>query len=62
VLRYDALDRREPFRDVKLKRDDLLRLWSPVVLNLAAPESEPERLIEPASWPTTCRSPTRAAT
>jgi hypothetical protein len=27
VLRYDVLDRTEPFTDVKFKRDDLLRLW-----------------------------------
>jgi hypothetical protein len=27
VLKYDPLDWREPFSDVKLKRDDLLRLW-----------------------------------
>ena len=30
VLRYDASDRREPFKNVKLRRDDLLRLWPPV--------------------------------
>jgi hypothetical protein len=27
VLRYEVLDRDEPFTEVKLKRDDLLRLW-----------------------------------
>jgi hypothetical protein len=30
VLRYDALDRREPFTEVKFRRDDLLRLWPAV--------------------------------
>lgn len=30
VLRYDALDRAEPFTKVKLKRDDLMRLWPEV--------------------------------
>lgn len=30
VLKYDALDRATPFTKVKLKRDDLLRLWPEV--------------------------------
>lgn len=40
VLRYDALVRREPFREVKLKRNDLLRLWPPIPVG--APVAEPE--------------------
>jgi hypothetical protein len=27
VFRYDALDRSEPYREVRFKRDDLLRIW-----------------------------------
>src|SRR5262249_26890884 len=27
VLRYDPLDRRDPFTEVKLRRDDLITLW-----------------------------------
>lgn len=29
VLRYDALDREEPFKNVRFRRIDLLRLWAP---------------------------------
>jgi hypothetical protein len=45
ALKYDALDRREPFTEVKLKRDDLLRLWPAVTV--AAVQPEAERLITP---------------
>ena len=45
VLKYDALDRRAPFTEVKLRRDDLMALW---------PESkgfEPDE--ECTTWPIT---------
>jgi hypothetical protein len=53
VLRYDALDRREPFADVKLKRNDLLRLWPPVAVSAPTPEPEHRVLAGFGSKPAT---------
>lgn len=44
VLRYDALDRRDPFTEVKLRRDDLITLWPAV-------KTVPDQ--ERAEWPIT---------
>jgi hypothetical protein len=44
VLRYDALDRRDPFTDVKLRRDALVTLWPAV-------KTGPDR--EHTEWPIT---------
>jgi hypothetical protein len=46
VLRYDVLDRGEPFTEVKLRRDDLLRLW-PESSQRAAIPTDGTHLVEP---------------
>jgi hypothetical protein len=43
ALKYDPLDRREAFHNIRLKRDDLLRLWP-------APEQRVPR-VETTTWP-----------
>jgi hypothetical protein len=45
VLKHDALNKLEPFTDVKLKRDDLLSLWPGRSQDLA-PYRDTERAIE----------------
>ncbi len=46
TLKYDALDPHEPFRDVKLRRDDLMTLW-PVKTNVAPEPELSNRAITP---------------
>jgi len=43
VFRYDALDRSEPYTEVRFKRDDLMRLWEawPVEAYMIEPMTRP---------------------
>ena len=52
VLRYDVLDRDDPFTAVKLKRDDLLRLWPERTQREAMPVGVVEPfMLEPMTSP-----------